>query len=145
MTEGYLYITVIILILLISHNIARAQETGKPGVTEAQYILIDYEDFNKSAISARGEEWTLVPVTVSLKLSGPFEGLSQRIERKNDNAESAETATVTITNKGLLDGSVMGEKFFLKLKRTEHGAWLITSAGKKVKCWPGRGHQDYSK
>ena len=113
MIKSCLSLVLIILILSVSHNIALTNEAEKPGVTEAQYILIDYGDFNKSVMSARGEEWTLDPVSVSLKFSGPFEGLSQRIERKNDNAESPETATVNITNEGLLDDSVAGEKYTL--------------------------------
>jgi len=144
MIKSFLSLALITLLLLIPRGIALSQEIEKPEVTQAVYIIMDTAEFNKSVISAGGESWTSDPVTVSLKFTGPFEGLTQSIERKNDSAESAETTTVTITNEGLLDDSVMGEKFHLKLKRAEHGAWLVESAGKMIKCWAGRGHQSYS-
>jgi len=144
MINSCLGLVLITLLLLIPSGIAHSEEILKPVATKTEYIIIDPAAFNKSVISAWGESWTSDPVTVSLKFTGPFEGLTQSIERMNDSAESPETTTVTITSEGLLDDSVMGEKFLLKLKRTGHGAWLIESAGKKVKCWPGRGHQDYS-
>lgn len=145
MKEICLILLLIILPLLISHSVAFTEEIDKPGVAEAQYIPIDYENFNKSIMSTKAEEWTSDPLTVSLKFTGPFEGLTQNIERKNDSAESPGSTTIVIINEGLLDDSVMGEKYFLILKKTEHGAWLITSARKMVKCWKDRGHQDYSK
>ncbi len=144
MTNRYLSVAAAVLILLISHSIAFAEDTGKAGSAQASYITLDPGAFNKSVTEAGAEKWTSDPVAVSLRFTGPFEGLTQTIERKNVSAESPDKTAVTITNEGLLDDSVMGEKFFLKLKRAEQGAWLIESAAKTVKCWPGRGHQDYS-
>jgi hypothetical protein len=145
MMKRCLCIIFIIFTLLISSGSAFAKDSTEPAVSKAQYIILDRKDFNKSVISAKGEARTSDPVTVSLRFTGPFEGLTQSIERKNAGAESTMRTTVTIINEGLLDDSVMGEKYLIELKKTDHGIWIIESAGKMVRCWKGRGHQDYSK
>ncbi len=145
MKNSYLNIVVVIFILLLSHSAAFAKDNSESGAKETEHIIVDHEGFNKSILSAKGEAWTLDPVMVSLRFTGTFEGLTQSIERKNRSAEYPETTTVIITNEGLLDDSVMGEKYLLELKRTEHGAWLVNFAGKVIKCRQGRGHHDYSK
>ena len=135
------------LFLFNSYTYVFADDYVQSAVSDTKYNTIDHQTFNKSLLSAKakGEDWTFDPVIVSLKFIGPFEGVTQTIERIHKNPESSEAAEVIITNEGLLDDSVMGLKYKLTLKRIKNGAWVIESAGKVVKCWKGRGHTTYSK
>ena len=106
---------------------------------------MDYQAFNKSLLDQNltNDKWKMDPVIVSLKFTGRFEGQKQTIERINESAESLDKTLIFITNEGLLDDSVMGIKYKIVLKK-EGNVWLIQNAGKAVKCWPGRGHSNYS-
>ena len=112
---------------------------------EIEYETIEYKAFNESLLAGKYKDadWRDDPVVVSLKFVGPFEGLKQTIIRNNDSPESSDIAEIVITNKGLLDDSVMGIKYKLSLNETNN-VWLIQSAQRAVKCWQGRGHADYS-
>ena len=102
-------------------------------------------EFNKTILSAKSDEenWISDPVTVSLRFVGPFEGLSQNIERTNKNPEYPQTTDVIIINEGLLDDSVRSVKYKLTLKKVD-SIWIIKDAAKTFKCWKGRGHEDFS-
>lgn len=58
-------------------------------------------------------------------------------------------AVVIITQTGLLDDSIAGITYRVELISTSESAqtgkeWKIVWAGWQVKCYPGRGHQDWS-
>ena len=133
--------------LLAFYDHAMAEDKEAPPKTDIEYENIEHENFNKIVLSssARGEDWTADPVFVSLKFIRPSEGMTQTIERTYDNPESPKTAQVIITNEKLLDESVMGLRYKLVLNRNENGSWVIESSGKAIKCWKGRGHDNYSK
>lgn len=136
-----------LMILLLFTVSVFAEDTDEQSTDEIQYENVDHTDFNKSVLSggAKGEKWTSDPVLVSLKFTGPSEGMTQTIERTYNSAESPDKATVVITNEKLLDDSVMGVQHKLDIKKDETGVWVVESAGKAVKCWEGRGHTGYSK
>ena len=83
------------------------------------------------------------PVVVSLNFIGPIQGREQTIIRTNVSAEASDTTEVIITTEGILDDSVQGVKYRISLKRSKN-IWLIQSAEKAHKCWPGRGDTEYS-
>ena len=57
--------------------------------------------------------------------------------------EGTGPATATVTLTGLLDDSILAERYVLSL--TRHGdVWRVESAEWAQRCRPGRGHQDYS-
>ena len=57
--------------------------------------------------------------------------------------EGTEAATVTVTERGLLDDSVAGERYVLGLQR-DGDVWRLSSAMWTQSCHPGRGHEDFS-
>ena len=52
-------------------------------------------------------------------------------------------AVVLVTTTGLPDDSVRDERMRVVLGRVAEG-WTVTSAGRQVRCQPGRGHADWS-
>ncbi len=126
---------------------ACAGEVKTPAMRDAGYESVDFAGFNETVSEAAGrqEAWTMDPVLVALRFTGPSEGMTQNIERIYGSAESPVSAEVVITNEKLPDDSVMGERYVIVLGRNEDGSWTIKSAGRAVRCREGRGHQDYSK
>jgi hypothetical protein len=57
--------------------------------------------------------------------------------------QTAEIAIVTLTQTGLLDDSVEGMRYWLEFAADEN-AWEMVWAGRQVRCYPGRGSQDWS-
>ncbi|MEM7008848.1 MAG: hypothetical protein AAF462_06900 [Thermodesulfobacteriota bacterium] len=114
--------------------------------SEADDKKMDRKEFNESIITGNieYEDWMSDPVAVSLRYLGPFEGRSQTIQRTNPSAESSDTTQVVIINEGLLDDSIRAEKYEFTLK-TFNNRWVIYSEEKFRKCWPDRGHTNFSK
>jgi len=59
-------------------------------------------------------------------------------------AEGGGPATVVATLDRLLDDSVRAQRYVLRLERQADGTWRLRSARWAQRCWPGRGHQDFS-
>jgi hypothetical protein len=57
--------------------------------------------------------------------------------------EGGDTAEMTATLDGLLDDSIRAERYVLELERRED-VWRLRSARWAQRCWPDRGHQDFS-
>jgi hypothetical protein len=57
--------------------------------------------------------------------------------------EGTETATVMVTQRGLLDDSVAAERYLLGLQR-DGDVWRLSSARWMQSCRPGRGHEEFS-
>lgn len=139
-------VTLFFAVLAAMTVAAAAGKTTATVVGDPEYESVDFAEFNKTVAEAAGksEAWTMDPVLVALKLAGPSEGMTQNIERVYGSAESP-AAEVIITNEKLPDDSVMGQRFVIVLGKNDDGSWTVKSAGKAVKCYEGRGHQDYSK
>lgn len=85
------------------------------------------------------------PEQVALEAFGiteiPSEGnFSQETELVEQTAESA---IVTLTQTGLLDDSVEGMRYWLEFDAGEN-AWEMVWAGRQVRCYPGRGSQEWT-
>ncbi|NBF12396.1 hypothetical protein [Pseudomonas sp. Fl4BN1] len=57
--------------------------------------------------------------------------------------ESPTEALVEIEESGLMDDSVFAEKTIFSLS-IENDRWSVIDKTTQVKCYPGRGHQEYS-
>lgn len=138
------YYLISFILLIFFPLTSLSNETGESSNT-TEFLEMDFLAFNESVLSENltNYKWKMDPVIVSLKFIGLFEGKKQIIERINESAESLDKTLILITNEGLLDDSVMGIKYKIVLKKAGD-VWLIQNAGKAVKCWPGRGHSNYS-
>lgn len=52
--------------------------------------------------------------------------------------------SVVVTLEGLMDDSVRSERWTLAFEEAAEGAFGLTAAAREQRCYPGRGHQDYS-
>ena len=50
---------------------------------------------------------------------------------------------VLVTLSGLLDDSVSAERLRFVYTPEIGGAWTLTDVGRQVRCWEGRGHQEW--
>jgi len=107
----------------------------------ANYKSIPLETINSSQ---QGSD----PRAIALEAFGNIEsegGLREvRVEYPQPNL-----AIVTIIQTGVLDDSIAGIRYRVELLPTVESAqtgkeWKIVWAGSQVKCYPGRGHQDWS-
>ncbi len=57
--------------------------------------------------------------------------------------QTSEMAIVTLTQTGLLDDSVEGVRYWLEFDAGEN-AWEMVWAGRQVRCYPGRGSQEWT-
>lgn len=137
----YNFITLFIVLLLSPALVCKEEKE----MSSEDFQTLNVQDFNQSILKGKVQEdkWKTDPVAVSLRFVGPFYGRTQSIERVNESSESLDATQVTIINNGLLDDSVMAVKYKLTLKRVD-SVWVINTAGKVVKCWKGRGHEEFS-
>lgn len=57
--------------------------------------------------------------------------------------QTPEMEIVTLTQTGLLDDSVEGMRYWLEFEAGDD-AWEMVWAGRQVRCYPGRGSQEWS-
>lgn len=110
-------------------------------------LIIDTSDYNLMIIkaAAAGEKWVKSPMQVAARIAGEFSEMKTRkIVFEATSGEAADSFTLTIINDGLLDDSVRGEKFVYELSKEASGVWKVASAIKAWRCWPGRGHEEFS-
>ena len=78
--------------------------------------------------------------TVVFFATGPVDqDQSQRVE-----ITPQADGSIEVTNWGLPDDSVEAGRFRVGLAEQPDGTWRVTQARWSQKCWPGRGHQDFS-
>ena len=104
---------------------------------------VPVQDFNAYADDV-DEPWERSPAL----LAGRFLRLdqSQATQTSIDataQGEGTETATVSVTQRGLLDDSVAAERYVLGLQRNGD-VWRLSSALWMQSCRPGRGHEEFS-
>jgi hypothetical protein len=74
------------------------------------------------------------PVEIALAVTGPFEGRSQHIVQVNEGVEVPTGARVTVVRDGLLDDSLRGDRWDIRLERTQAGAWRIADVQRAWRC-----------
>lgn len=107
------------------------------------FILEDVQKYNKTIKDwrAKGEGWTDDPIFITRKLFR-----SDDLERKTTidvESKTTDSATVTLTQEGLSDDSVEGEKRIIDFEKT-NALWTIRQIRLGFKCWKNRGHRNYS-
>lgn len=109
----------------------------------------DVAEVNLWATRAGVREDLPLWVSVALPLVGD---VNTSIEIDYERGEQPKAATVTAIQDGFLDDSVRGQKTVLTFVRepcpacgSSSAPWSLRSVEVTQRCWPGRGHQDYSK
>jgi hypothetical protein len=101
--------------------------------------LSAFNDF----VSVAQPAWAAEEVTTAVYFAtGPLaapEDAPQRV----DIVPQAD-GTIEVTEWGLPDDSVEAGRFRVRLTEQPDGTWRVTQAQWSQKCWPGRGHQDFS-
>ncbi|WP_430883363.1 hypothetical protein [Fusibacter sp. JL216-2] len=106
-------------------------------------VDIDFKEFNKevSFASLENEEWVYDPEKVALKFAGEIEnGVRRNVDVVKEDSE----ATITIIEDNYQDDSVYGAKYIIKLIQDVDESWVISNVKWGQKCWPDRGHTNYS-
>lgn len=122
-----------LLVLLLSTGLGAAES------------LENVPDFNKVTAEAykNGADWTKSPLQVALRLVGDRHASKERTISIKSLPETFRNAHITIIEEGLMDDSIRGIRFELKMYR-EAGYWVVESAKETFRCWSGRGADDYS-
>jgi hypothetical protein len=112
------------------------------------FLILDVAEYNDKIIKGRqdNQQWVETPYLIINQLFGPrynSEGhqtfILEQYENDNDNS-----LTVIVTQEGLLDDSVAGEKRILEFK-FENEVWTIIKMTLGMKCHEYRGgHTNYS-
>jgi hypothetical protein len=118
-----------------------------PEVSVRSYEDLDISKFQQllSKSAEKNEIWTNDPLQISLRFLRLFEGKIQQITRRHNSAESARRAEVTVIEEGYLDDAIRGARYEFILEKDVKHRWQLISAKKAWRCWPNRGHDDFSK
>ena len=117
--------------------------------SEDDYSSFISEDTNKynsqisSAINVN-EAWATTPYQIVGKLFGPEYRTEGNSRFSLEQAEiSNEHVRIIVTQEGLLDDSVYGEKRIIEFKYKVN-RWMIDNIKLGFKCQSGRGQEEYS-
>ena len=116
----------------------RAEWAGPPRASATG--VVDATAFNRYADEAGGD-WTRSAIATAEEFARLEErdAAAKRIEVRG----SGETRLVAVTLDGLEDDSVRAVRYTLRLAR-DGEVWHVRSARWSQRCWPGRGHEDFS-
>jgi hypothetical protein len=107
------------------------------------FIIEDITKYNDQISQWRtnAESWTVDPVLITRELFR-FDDLERKTIIEFEN-EAVDKVTVTLTQEGLSDDSVDGEKRIIDFEKV-NGLWTIKQIRLGFKCWQNRGHTNYS-
>jgi hypothetical protein len=114
-----------------------------------QLAPVPATQYNQQVATAAGRNETRVqdPVQMALHFAEIARNTPEKWEFNEAHIplrhEAAGLSTAVETT-GLHDDSIEGEKLALLLHRGLSGIWNVISANKGHRCWPGRGHTNYS-
>jgi hypothetical protein len=114
---------------------------GPPRPAPDGQVAVD--GFNDYAQSAQAS-WTrsaLLSTAEFLRLEDREGTTSVVLEQP---AEGGSRTDVMVTEDGLLGDSIRATRYVLDFERQEDGRWRLLSARWSQRCWPNRGHQDFS-
>ncbi|MEM1117077.1 MAG: hypothetical protein AAF845_04500 [Bacteroidota bacterium] len=83
------------------------------------------------------------PEVAAEALAERYDGESQEVLIEVIGETDTE-AVVLLTALGLFDDSVRDERLRLTYALDDFGTWELVEAGRQIRCWPERGHQDWS-
>lgn len=104
----------------------RLPVAGMAGVPATEYA-------SASTLAERGG----TPVEIALAVTGRFEGSAQHVIQVNQGAEAPTASRVTVIRDGLLDDSVRGDRWEIRLDRTSAGTWAIKDVKRAWRCRRG--------
>jgi hypothetical protein len=88
-------------------------------------------------------EWAADKVTTAVYFAaGPLAAPEDAPQRVDILPQA--NGSIEVTSWGLPDDSVEAARFRVRLAEQPDGTWRVTQARWSQKCWPGRGHQDFS-
>ena len=100
--------------------------------------------YSEVPLPAEGQRFGADPEQIALEAYGiaePGEGnFSQEVMTVD---QSSTQAVVVLTQTGLLDDSVEGMRYWLEFEAGE-AQWELVWVGRQVRCYPGRGAQDWT-
>lgn len=77
------------------------------------------------------------PVGIAMQVAGPFDGRTQHVIQVNEGVEAPTASRVTVLRDGLMDDSVRGDRWDIRLERTPAGAWRIAEVQRAWRCRRG--------
>lgn len=118
-----------------------SQSTSTSAETREAYEQIALDEFAERQ-ELTGENPEAIALT-AFGVEGSEGNFSQEV---TVNYPQADRAIAILTQTGLADDSVQGMRYRLELVPTDSAdtQWRVTWAGRQYKCWPERGHQDWS-
>jgi hypothetical protein len=107
------------------------------------FIIVDTRKYNNRIEEWRtaGQTWADDPILITRELFR-IDG-SERKTTIDFESSTVDRATVTLTQEGLSDDSVDGEKRIIEFEKV-NDSWTIKQIRVGVKCWKSRGHTNYS-
>lgn len=106
----------------------------------------DIRSYNQQIETGRmkQESWTETPISILNKLLPPeYKSESNSYYKIEIQKNSIDSFTVIVTQEGLGDDSVFGEKRIISFVENK-GVWIIKRVRVGFKCRNGRGHKNYS-
>jgi hypothetical protein len=130
---------------------AGCSQPSPPSPQDSQDRLVSASvgPFNESLTAAQGkkEPWSEDPVSIALRFADVDFRLPESLEFSQSRVTiqpEGVSLKVTVETTGLRDDSIEGQKVTVVLRRSGGGAWSVISASRGQRCWPGRGHTNYS-
>jgi hypothetical protein len=119
--------------------------SSKQKLSTASFISVNADTLNKRI--AEGYEyregWTTTPLLITSHLFDPEYDVAAKQHYSYDEMENEDgSLTVTVTQEGLLNTTIYGEKIQL-IFTYEDDLWVIKSMKKAYKCQKGKGGNDY--
>ncbi len=116
-------------------------EDGSDLITESQEARSAYSEV---PLPAEDRRFGADPEQIALEAFGIEEpGEGNFAQEATTVEQTPTTATVILTQTGLLDDSVEGMRYWLEFA-AEEDVWEMIWAGRQVRCYPNRGSQDWS-
>jgi hypothetical protein len=107
---------------------------GSMNVAPFNDYLAEYDEYARSPVAAASE---------FLRLDRAPAGQTS-IESRPATPEQQSPVNVTVTLDRLPDDSVRARRYVLVLNLAGEDDWRLSSAVVSQRCWPNRGHQDFS-
>jgi hypothetical protein len=108
-----------------------------PALTELPVDRTEPVPASAYAEAARLAAGGATPVAIATAVTGRFEGRTQHIIQANEGVEAPTASRVTVLRDGLLDDSVRGDRWEIRLERTQAGAWRIAEVQRAWRCRRG--------
>lgn len=124
-------------------------EPSTPAAPADSFEARDVRPLNERILAAagKGEAWVRDPLAVVLHELFPENASPESWEfgeRRIDLKRDGDALLVTVETIGCEDDSVAAEKHLVRLIRSPAGVWTLESLRAGHRCWPGRGHPQYS-